>query len=167
MIGAREKAIEAGVGDVPGELRAAFALFVAVGLSVAASLLYAWSAPVAFGYWWAYAAFLFAAGTAQGLYGVLLMRHPAQPLVLLGIAGNLSLAVFYLITRTVGMPFGPGAWVGLAAEKPDVLAMAAQLGVVVALAPLLGPTLRSRAVNVLLVLGGLLWALWFAGFVAF
>ena len=50
---------------------------------------------------------------------------------------------------------------------PDVLAVAVELGVVLALVPLLGPALRGRVVNALLALGGLLWALWFAGFLPF
>ena len=160
MIGTQEDVLGA---RGPDPSVAAGLLAAAVGLSVAAELLYLWMAPGAFGYWWAYAAFLFVAGAVQGLYSVALVRHPTQPVLLLGIAGNLLLVAFYLSTRTVGMPFGPGAWVGLSAGTPDVLAVTAQFGVVLALAPLLGSALRARVVNVLLVLGGLLWALWLAG----
>ena len=168
MIGTQERIAEASIaGSRSGAPASSVSLFAAAGLSIAADLLYLWMAPGAFGYWWAYAAFLFAAGAAQGLYAVALMRRPAQPLLLLGILGNLFLVAFYLATRTVGMPFGPGAWVGLSVGTPDVLAAAAQLGVVLALVPLLGPTLRGRAVNALLVLGGLLWTMWLAGLLPF
>ena len=167
MIGTHENIVEADVRDAVGSPITSLPLFAAAGLSVAANLLYLWMAPGAFGYWWAYAVFLFAAGMAQGLYGVALMRHPAQPVLLLGITGNLLLAAFYLATRTIGMPLGPGAWVGLAVGTPDVLAVAVQLGVVLALVPLLGPSLRGRAVNALLVLGGLLWAIWLFGLLPF
>ena len=166
MIGTQENAAGAGARDGLDTLSTTAPLFVAAGLSVTANLLYVWTAPAAFGYWWAYAAFLFAAGVAQGLYGVALMRHPTQPLVLLGIVGNLLLAAFYLAAHTVGMPFGPGAWVALAVKTLDVVAVAAELGVALALVPLLDPALRGKVVNALLVLGGLLWAPWLSGFLA-
>ena len=159
MIGTREDTAGVDVAEAEGTSAVSFPLFAAAGLSIAADLLYLWLAPGAFGYWWAYAAFLLVAGTAQGLFAVALMRRPAQPLVLLGIAGNLFLAGFYLVTRAAGMPVGPGAWVGLSVGTPDIIAVAAQFGVVLALVPLLGRALRGMVVSALLGLGGLLWVL--------
>ena len=45
---------------------------------------------------------------AQGAYSAALLRWPRRALALLGIAGNLSIVVLYLVIRTVDIPFfGP------------------------------------------------------------
>jgi hypothetical protein len=78
--------------------------------------------------WWGYGVFFMLAATAQVLYGLLLLMGPwrydstgasraaaashgyARPLYLAGVAGNASIIVLYLITRTIGVPlFGPQA----------------------------------------------------------
>ena len=49
------------------------------------------------------------AALAQALYAPLVVVWPTRIVLLLGIGGNLTIVVLYLLTRTVGIPlFGPG-----------------------------------------------------------
>lgn len=60
--------------------------------------------------WWGYRAFFLVLAAAQGLYGLGLLRRPSRPLFLLGGAGNLAIAILWLVTRTTGIPLlGPHA----------------------------------------------------------
>src|SRR3712207_9134364 len=64
-----------------------------------------------------------------------LFRSPSRPLLLLlGVGGNLSIVVLYLLTRTVGIPFfGPHAGEVEGVGVADLSATAAELALVVAL----------------------------------
>src|SRR5919112_4708477 len=91
---------------------------------------------------------------AQGLYGLALVRWSWQPLLLLGIGGNLAVIALYSITRTVGIPFfgphvGEVEGVGIA----DIVATTSELALVVALIwVLLRGLPRERVVVVLFIM---------------
>jgi len=133
-------------------------LYVAAALSLFAALIHLWVMPEHFEEWWGYGTFLVAA-MAQGLYGLALLRWSWQPLLLLGIGGNLAVIVLYGITRTVGMPFfGPHVGEVEGVGVADLFATTSELALVAALLGVLLRDLpRERVVVALFVLalGGL------------
>ena len=89
---------------------------------------YLWVTTEHFEEWWGYGAFFLVAALAQALYAPLVVVWPTRIALLLGIGGNLTIVVLYLLTRTVGIPlFGPGAgevegvrFIGLCATTSEV-----------------------------------------------
>ena len=90
------------------------------GLSVLAGKVHGLVMFEHFNEWWAYGLFFLIAASCQVLYGILLVLRPWKRQAkadvydrlayVLGIAGNAAIVVFYLITRTLGVPvFGPEA----------------------------------------------------------
>jgi len=139
-------------------------LYGAAALSLTAALIHLWAMPEHLAEWWGYGAFFLATALAQGLYGVAVLRWPAQPLFLLGISGNLAIVVLYVVTRTAGVPFfGPHAGEVEAADFLGMTATAAELVLVGALVTMLEGRSRERVVSALLLLGGLLWVLRLTG----
>ncbi len=79
-------------------------------LSLLAAAIHLWAAPEHFEEWWGYGVFFLAAAGAQGMYALVLLRWSGRSLFILGIAGNLSIVILWLVTRTSGIPlFGPHA----------------------------------------------------------
>ncbi|MCA1738314.1 MAG: hypothetical protein LC740_05635 [Actinobacteria bacterium] len=106
-------------------------LHAAAALSLLAALIHLWVMPEHFEEWWGYGTFFLISATAQGFYGAALLRWPSRPLLLLGIGGNLSIIVLYLLTRTVGIPFfGPGAGEVEGVGVADLWATTAELALV-------------------------------------
>jgi hypothetical protein len=90
--------------------RSKMILYAAAAFSLLAALIHLWVIPEHFEEWWGYGAFFLVSAVAQGAYSAALLRLPRRPLLLLGIGGNVSIIVLYLLTRTVGIPFfGPHA----------------------------------------------------------
>ena len=79
-------------------------VYAAAALSLTAGVSRLWVVPEHLGEWWVYGAFSLTAALAQGLYGVLLLRWPTEHSFLLGIGGNLVLAVFDVVAGAVGAP---------------------------------------------------------------
>ncbi len=130
------------------------ALYAAVALSLFAALIHLWVMPEHFEEWWGYGTFFLVSALAQGLYGAALLRGPGRPLLLLGVGGNLSIVVLYILTRTVGIPFfGPHAGEVEGVGVADLSATAAELALVAALLTVLLRGLpRERVVVLLFVL---------------
>jgi uncharacterized protein (DUF305 family) len=111
-------------------------LYAAAVLSLTAGLSRLWVVPEHLGEWWVYGVFFLAAALAQGLYGVLLLRWPTGPVFLLGLGGNLVLAVFDVVAGAIGAPSfgtvvgGVGA-LGAAAIAAELIAVLALVGLVV------------------------------------
>lgn len=100
-------------------------LEVAAGLSLTAAFLHAAAMPEHFAEWWGYGAFFLGITIAQAAYGVLLVRRPGRPLLLLGISGTAGIIGLYVIAISVGIPFvGPHAW---HPERPSLLGLASKL----------------------------------------
>ncbi|MCA1728491.1 MAG: hypothetical protein LC751_03450 [Actinobacteria bacterium] len=129
-------------------------LHAAAALSLLAALIHLWVMPEHFEEWWGYGTFFLISATAQGFYGAALLRWPSRPLLLLGIGGNLSIIVLYLLTRTVGIPFfGPGAGEVEGVGVADLWATTAELALVGLLGALLLKNLpRERVIVFLFVL---------------
>ncbi len=129
-------------------------LYAAAVFSLLAALIHLWVMPEHFEEWWGYGAFFLISAVAQGAYSAAILRWPRRPLLLLGIGGNVSIIVLYLLTRTVGIPyFGPHAGEVEGVGVSDLFATTAELALVVALlAVLLRSLPRERVVVVLFVL---------------
>lgn len=113
-------------------------LYSAAALSLLAASIHLWVTPEHFEEWWGYGVFFLAAAIAQGAYGGALLCWPRRALLLLGIGGNLSIVVLYLVTRAVGIPFfGPEAGEVEATEATDLCATTSELALVVALGAML------------------------------
>jgi len=128
-------------------------LYAAAALSLLAALIHLWVAPEHFEEWWGYGAFFLVAAAAQVLYVPLVLLWPTRIVLLLGIAGNLAIAVLYLLTRTVGIPlFGPGAGEVEGVGFIDLCATTSEVGIAVALgAALLRRTAPERRRMILLI----------------
>jgi hypothetical protein len=75
-----------------------------------------------FSEWWLYGVFFAALAAWQAAWGVLLYRNPSEAALLTGAGVNVGVAVLWLVTRTIGLPFGPDQW---SPEKVGVLDVAA------------------------------------------
>ena len=128
-------------------------LYVAAAFSLSAALIHLWVIPEHFEEWWGYGTFFLISAAAQGAYAAALLRWPRRPLLLLGVGGNVSIIVLYLLTRTVGIPlFGPEAGEVEGVGFADVCATTSELGIGVALgAVLLGETTPERRRTILLI----------------
>lgn len=106
----------------------------AAALSVAAGFIHLVAFSEHLREWWAEGVFFLLAAAVQVLYAILLVTQPWKPgsyttrrydpvrlerrFYAAGLAGNLLLILFYLETRTLGIPLGPEAgtvepWTGL------------------------------------------------------
>ena len=57
--------------------------------------------------WWGFGVFFFVAGWVQLLWAAVAVRVYSRALVAVGLVGNATVVVLWLVTRTVGLPFGP------------------------------------------------------------
>lgn len=79
--------------------------------------------------WWATVVFFAGLAAFQIGWSVLIVLRPARPALLLGAAVNIGALATWVISRTIGMPFGPSSGVAETAARADVIASA--LGAVV------------------------------------
>jgi len=116
-------------------------------LSLLAAAIHLWAAPEHFEEWWGYGVFFLAAAGAQGMYALVLLRWSGRSLFILGIAGNLSIVILWLVTRTSGIPlFGPHAGEVEGSEVLDLACTLAEVGIVALLGILTmkGPPTQGR-----------------------
>lgn len=137
--------------------RSKMILYSAAALSLFAALIHLWVMPEHFEEWRGYGTFFLVVAIVQGFYSVALLRWPGQLLFYLGIGGNLSIIVLYVVTRTVGIPFfGPHAGEAEEVGVVDLCATMSELALVIALGILVvlpRGLSRERVVVILLVLG--------------
>lgn len=123
---------------------------LAAVLSWAAALVHAVAATGHFGEWWAYGAFftvlvVFQFGWASFIYG----RRPSRRVLIAGAAVNLAVVLVWIVTRTTGLPLGPGAGDAEAVGPLDIVATLDELGIALAVAISVGalhvrrPALRA------------------------
>ena len=84
------------------------ALMAALGLVCAVS--HAFVGPEHFKEWVVYGVFFVGASTVQAAWSVAVLCRPSRRLLLAGTVGNAGVTVVYLISRTIGVPFGPDAF---------------------------------------------------------
>ena len=112
--GPPEPLAEAGVERV---VRPALAL-----LSIGAAVIHFVVTPGHWDEYWGQGLFFIIAAVAQLLWAVWILVAPSRPLYLLGAAGNAAIVVLWVVTRTAGIPAGPGAGEREAVEFADTLA---------------------------------------------
>ncbi|WP_432124116.1 hypothetical protein [Streptomyces sp. C10-9-1] len=102
-MGARGRKETRGAADPgAGPVIASFASLGAAAVHVAA-------APDHFGEWWAAGVFFYAVGAFQALWAVAVLRFPGPALMAAGLVANAGVMAVWALSRTAGMPFGPGA----------------------------------------------------------
>jgi hypothetical protein len=116
-------------------------------LAIAAGMIHAVAA-VGHAEHWIFAAFFAALAVAQCAWGALVYRGAGRRLLVAGAWGSAAVAVLWLVTRTVGLPFGPHAGVPEAIGPLDVLAtFDEQVVVAIVVALVCFPRLRPRVVR--------------------
>src|SRR5215218_8516172 len=73
-------------------------LYAAAALSLLAALIHLWVMPEHFEEWWGYGTFFLVAAASQVLYAPLVLAWPTRMVLLLGIAGNLTIVALYFLT---------------------------------------------------------------------
>ena len=126
-------------------------LFVSAALSLAAAIIHMVAAQLYFPLWAGYGFFFVAAATTQLALAILLWVYPSlwddrprRGLLLAGVLGNVLIVAMWLITRTVGVPAGPNAGEVLPLSLLDLLAVIAEIGVIVAVLMLVALYSRQR-----------------------
>jgi hypothetical protein len=112
--GPPEPVREAGVAPV---VRPALAL-----LSMGAAVIHFVVIPGHWDEYWGQGLFFIIAAIAQLLWAVWVLVAPSRLLYLAGAVGNAAIVVLWVVTRTAGVPAGPGAGEREAVEFADTLA---------------------------------------------
>jgi hypothetical protein len=111
--------------------------------------------------WWAFGVFFAAMGVAQLLWAALVVASPSHLIIWAGVLGNAAIVALWILTRTAGTLFGPGAHTPESVGVADSVATAFELSVVLAGAWLAGGVRANRgtARRAAWAFGGLTWAL--------
>jgi hypothetical protein len=124
LVQAREPAGPTGLPPQPSErmeyerwLRPALAL-----LSAGAAVIHFVVIPGHWEEYWGQGLFFIVAAIAQLLWAIWIIVAPSPLIYLAGAAGNAAIVVMWIVTRTAGVPAGPGAGEAEAVEFADTLA---------------------------------------------
>ena len=133
-----------------------FSSGIAIALTMGAAMIHLWAMPEHFEEWWIYGVLFLLVALLQGFYGVALWLWGGRTVFILGMGGNLAVVVFYLVTRTVGVPFGPHVGEVEAVGVLDLAATTSEVALVVTLALLyrMGASFPIRKAEVALAGGG-------------
>jgi hypothetical protein len=96
--------------------------------------------------YWAFGVFFAAAAWLQILWAMWVVARPERMVALVGIAINGAITAVWIVSRTVGVPFGPEPGVAEVAEFADVAATALQVMAILGALALLSPGTSRRAV---------------------
>ena len=96
---------------------------------------------------WYHGSFFAATAWLQLAWAVAIVVKPARKLLLAGIVGNLAIAQVWLVSRTIGIPFGPNSGNAEAVAFADVLATILEVGIVLGSLALLRPQFFDRPVR--------------------
>jgi hypothetical protein len=110
-------------------------VFIAAALVLASSCIHAAVIADHFKEYWLFGAFFAVVTIGQAAWSALVYRNPLnQRLLVAGAAGNALLVVVWAISRTLGVPFGPGAWTPETIGAADVLSTLDELAAVALIA---------------------------------
>ena len=96
--------------------------------------------------YWAFGVFFATAAWLQILWAMWVVARPGRGVALVGIAINGAITAVWVVSRTVGIPFGPEPGVTEAAEFVDVAATSLQILAVLGALALLSRGTARRAV---------------------
>jgi hypothetical protein len=120
------------------------AVRMVAGLSIAAGLIHAIAMIDHFTHWWAYGVFFLVLTYGQVLWGIGLLRRPADDHALrIGAIANLAIVAVWVYSRTIGLPLGPDAGNPEAVGAMDVAATLDQLVLAAYVAAIVRPQLRG------------------------
>jgi hypothetical protein len=126
--------------DLEPVLRPALAL-----LSAGAAVIHFVVIPGHWDEYWGQGLFFIVAAIAQLLWALLIVVAPSRLIYLAGAAGNAAIVAMWVVTRTAGVPAGPGAGEREAVEFADTVATAFE-GVLVVGALALAQSLSARRI---------------------
>jgi hypothetical protein len=157
---------------------------VGAGAATVAAAVHLYVTPEHLREWWLYGGFFVAVTVAQAVLALLLVRGPGIGVVLLAVWGTVWLIAIYVVSRTVGLPITPpvGAAVhGGHSHAPgvvgsgvpvlpgslppgvepvaalDLLALGAELLLLLVLVGMLPSAVRRVTINLMLVAGVVGW----------
>jgi hypothetical protein len=104
-------------------------LYAAAALSLTAALIHASVAPAHFAEYWAFGLFFLVVSALQLTWAELVRRGTSRRVLWIGAAGNLVVAVIWLVSRTAGLPDGPEAGQAEGVGLHDLLATVDELGI--------------------------------------
>lgn len=105
-------------------------IFALVTLSLGAALIHASVMVVHFREYWLFGLFFALVAPLQAGWAYLITRpDPTRRVLTIGAAANLAIAVVWLVSRTVGIPFGPDALEAETVHAPDVIATLDELAI--------------------------------------
>ena len=138
-------------GALPGRPHAiADAIRIVAWLSIAAGAIHAIAMIDHFSHYWLFGVFFLVLTYGQVLWGIALLRGRATGRMLRwGAVANLAIVAIWLVSRTVGVPFGPNAGHPEAIGPMDVAATLDQLVLVAYIAVLRLPELCDGRLRVL------------------
>jgi hypothetical protein len=87
----------------------------------------------------AFGAFFLLTGWFQMIWPLAYYLRPVRAVALAGLAVNLGIVGVWVVSRTVGVPFGPTPWVPEAIGFPDLIATVLELGIVGLMLPVALP----------------------------
>ena len=93
---------------------------------------------------WYHGTFFAATAWLQLAWAVAIVVKPSRRLLIAGIIGNLVIAEIWLVSRTIGIPFGPESGVAEAVSFSDVLSTILEVGIVLGSLALLKPRFLDR-----------------------
>jgi hypothetical protein len=109
---------------------------IAVATLVAAAVVHARVVDEHLQEWWLEGAFFFVLQVVETLLAFALAFRPSRSLYLVTVAVSLGTVALWLVSRTVGVPVGPGAGEPEAVGTADLVATACELATAFALLPL-------------------------------
>jgi hypothetical protein len=96
---------------------------------------------------WYHGSFFAGIAWLQLAWAVAIVMKPSRKVLLAGIVGNVVVAEVWLVSRTVGIPFGPNSGASEPAAFADILATVLEVGIVLGSLVLLRPGLTDRPVR--------------------
>lgn len=115
-------------------------------LSVGAAVIHFVVVPGHWDEYWGQGLFFIIAAIAQLLWAIWVVVAPSRLLYLLGVVGNAAIVALWVVTRTYGVPAGPGAGEREAVEFADTLATVFEILLVVG-ALILARTAPARPIR--------------------
>lgn len=116
-------------------------LYLAALLSLVAAFIHVLVTPEHFAEWWGYGSFFLATVIAQTMFAPVVLQWPRRSILIAGIAGNAAIAVMWVVSRFIGIPFfGPGAGEVEPVGSLDVICTAAEIALIaLLLVPAMAP----------------------------
>ena len=100
-----------------------------------------------FAEWWAEGVFFLVLQVVESALALALVGRASRPLYVAAIAVSAVTVELWIVSRTVGVPVGPGAWQPEPVGRPDLTATGLELATALILIPLLvGSRVRARSV---------------------